>query len=173
MTNIKDLITEAKRFYENKNFAEAKSHLLTVLKNKLIEKKLKLSIYILLSDVCYKINDFNNAEKYLIKCIAEGKVNSEIYNSLGNIYIKKGDFEKSEKSYLRSVDIKGDNETVLINLAILYHNLGKRDQAISIYKKVLKLNPNNIGVLFNLSKNANSNLQQIKYIKLKKYSIDN
>ena len=168
MTNIKDLITEAKRFYENKNFAEVKSHLLTVLKNKQIEKKLKLSIYILLSDVCYKINDFNNAEKYLIKCIAEGKVNSEIHNSLGNIYIKKGDFEKSEKSYLRSVDIKGDNETVLINLAILYHNLGKNDQAISIYKKVLKLNPDNIGVLFNLSKIDPSIINQKLIQNLKK-----
>jgi tetratricopeptide (TPR) repeat protein len=152
MTNIKDLITEAKRFYENKNFAKAKSHLLTVLKNKQIEKNIKLSIYILISDVCYKINDFDNAEKYLVKCIDNGRESSEIYNSLGNIYIKKGDFEKSEKSYLRSIDINEDNETVLINLAILYHNLGKKDQAISFYKKVLKLNPDNMGVLFNLSK---------------------
>ena len=137
MTTNKILISKAKKFYENKNFFEAKTHLIRVLKNNQIDKTIKISLYILISDVCYKINEFKNAEKYLLESIKLGKSSAEIFNSLGNIYLKKRDYKNSENSYLKSINIEKKNEIALVNLAILYHNLGRQKEAITFYKKVL------------------------------------
>ena len=177
MNNNKNLISKAKKFYENKNFFEAKSCLLSVLKNNQLEKSFKLSLYILISDICYKINDYENAEKFLLKCINQGKLSSQIYLSLGNIYLKKRDYKNSEKFYIKSIDYKKENEIALINLAILYHNLGKKKEAIKLYKKVLKINETNIGALYNLSKIDDSviNIKVIERLKnlIKKKKISN
>ena len=151
MSNNKNLISEAKKSYENKNFFDAKSYLLMALKGNKMDKKQRLNIYILISDVSYKTNDFDNAEKYLLKTIEEGKFNSDISNQLGNIYLKKRNYKKAEKSYLKAIDLNEDNEIALINLAILYHNLGKQNEAIFFYKEVIKKNPKNFGALYNLS----------------------
>ena len=151
MNNYKDLISKAKKFYENKNFYEAKSELLLALKDQDIDNKLKLSLYILISDICFKLNDFVDAEIYLLEAIKQGKSNSDIYNSLGNIYLKKRDYKNSESSYLKSLNFDKNNEIALINLAILYHNWGRKKEAIFFYNKIIKKNSKNIGALFNLS----------------------
>jgi len=67
MNNSKNLIAKAKKFYLKKSFFEAKTCLLQALKNPQLNETLKMSLYILVSDVCYKINEFENAEKYLLK----------------------------------------------------------------------------------------------------------
>ena len=163
MNNSKDLILKAKEFYENKNFFEAKNTLVEVLQNFELDKTHKLNLYVLISDICFKINDFENAEKYLIKSIEQGKSSSEIFNSLGNIYQKKRDFKNSEKSYLESIKLNDKNETALVNVAVLYNNLGKQKKAIYFYKKILSMNPKNIGALYNLSSLDKSIIDE-KYI---------
>lgn len=168
MKNNKNLILKAKKLYENKNFFEAKTHLITLLKNKNIEKNLKLNICVLISDICYKLNDFVNAEKYLWQSINDGKSTSETFNLLGNIYLKRRDYTKSEKSYLKSIAIDENNQTSLINLAILYHNLGIKKKAILFYKKVLEKNPKNFGVLYNLSNIENTVINEKTIEKIKK-----
>ena len=151
MNNTKDLIAEAKKFYIKKSFFEAKACLLEVLKKSQLEKTLKISVYILISDVCYKINEFENAEIYLLKYIEKDKSNPTVFNFLGNIYLKKRDYKNSEKFYLEAIRLNENNESALVNLAILYHNLGKQKKATSFYKKILSTNPKNIGVLYNLA----------------------
>ena len=132
-----------------------------------LENLTKLKLYVLLSDICYKINDFNNAEIYLLKYYKENKNHSEILNSLGNIYLKKRDFIKSEEFYLKSIEQDENNQTALSNLAILYNNLGKKDKAKKFYNKVLIRNPNNIGVLYNLSNIDETLINEKKIIYLK------
>ena len=151
MTDTKNLIIEAKKYYLNKSYSEAKSCLLKVLDNKSLENKLKMSLYTLISDIYYKINEFENSEFYLLKYLEEDKSNSNIFNLLGNVYLKKRDYKNSEKFYLESVKLNENNEIALINLAILYHNLGKQKKAIIFYKKILLKNPKKIGALYNLS----------------------
>ena len=138
MKNYKDLIVKVKKFYKNKNFFEAKNLLLKILNDHTIGNDLKVNLYVLISDICYKVNDFTSAEKYLLKSIEGGKSNSEVFNMLGNTYLKQRDYKSSEKYYLKSIKIDDTDEVALINLAILYHNLGKQKEAISFYKKVLK-----------------------------------
>ena len=152
MTYKKHLILKAKRFYENKNFYEAKISLLGVLEDSQIDSTLKLNLYILLSDICFKINEFENAENFLLKCIEQGKTSPEIFNSLGNIYSKKRDYKNSEKFYKKSIEFNQNNDVALTNLAILYHNLGQENKATTFYKNILKRNPENIGILYNLSR---------------------
>ena len=152
MINRKHLILKAKKFYENKNFYEAKLSLKEVLKDSHLDKALKLNLYVLVSDICFKLNEFENAEKFLLKCIDQGKISSEIFNSLGNIYLKKRDYKNSEKFYKKSIELNQNNNVAPVNLAILYHNLGQENKAINYYKSILKKNPENIGILYNLSR---------------------
>ena len=172
MKNSKDLLTQARKFYENKNFFEAKSNLLKVIEDKNLDKMFRLSLYVLISDVCYKVNDFQNSEKYLLKAINNGKVSADIFNSLGNIYLKKRDYKNSEKFYLESIKFDEKNEIALINLAIFYHNLGNTKKAISLYTKILKINPKNIGALYNLS-NIKKSVIDEKTIEVLKKMISN
>ena len=151
MNNIKDLISKAKKFYDNKNFFDAKTCLLQALKSNEIDRKGELSLHYLIADICYKINDFNDAEKYLLKYIEFGNTNSKIFNFLGNIYLKKRNYKESEKFYIKAIDLDDKNENALVNLAILYQNLGKQKLAASFYKKIIEKNPKNIGALYNLS----------------------
>ena len=92
MNNTKDLISEAKKLYENKNFFKAKSYLLSALKNLKLDNLSKLKLYILISDISYKINDFNDSELYLLKYIKIDNSNSKVFNWLGNTYQKKKGF---------------------------------------------------------------------------------
>lgn len=171
MSNNKDLISKAKKFYENKNFYEAKKYLLEALKDSQIDNVIRLSLYVLIADISYKINDFDNAQKYLMQSIDQGKSNTETYNFLGNIYLKKRDYKNSEKSYLKSIQLNKENETAIINLAILYHNLGNEEKAKNFYKKVLEVNPANMGALYNLS-NLDKSVIDKKKIEFLKNSID-
>ena len=167
MINIKDFLKEAKILYDKKNFFEARDKINQLITDSRLENLTKLKLYVLLSDICYKINDFNNAEIYLLKYYKENKNSTEILNSLGNINLKKRDFKKSEKFYLKSIEINENNQTALSNLAILYHNLGKKDDAKKFYNKVLLLNPNNIGALYNLSSIDETVIDEKKIIYLK------
>lgn len=170
MTHKKNLILKAKKFYENKNFYEAKISLLRVLEDTQLDRVLKLNLYILLSDICFKINEFENAEKFLLKCIEQGKTNPEIFNSLGNIYLKKRDYKNSEKFYKKSIDFSTNNDIASINLAILYHNLGQDNKAIKFYKNILKKNPKNIGILYNLSRLDKKIINKKKIFFFKKFN---
>ena len=60
MNNNKNFISEAKKFYKNKNFLKAKNCLLEALKFNNLDKTLILSINVLISDICYKLNENEN-----------------------------------------------------------------------------------------------------------------
>ncbi len=151
MNNNKDLIIRAKNFYEKRNFIDARDCLLLALRDKKINETSRLSLYILISDIYFKINDFVNSEKYLLNYIKINRQNDKVLNSLANIYLKKRDYKNSEKFYLESIKVNNNNENALVNLAILYHNLGNKEKAILYYNKILKKNSKNIGALYNLS----------------------
>tara|TARA_B100000035_G_scaffold248958_1_gene217720 strand:- start:1179 stop:2669 length:1491 start_codon:yes stop_codon:yes gene_type:complete len=152
MNKTKDLINLAKKLYEKKNFFEAKSNLLTALKEEDLDNDYKLRLYVLLSDICEKINEFDDAEKYLLKYVEQGKKNLKIFFSLANIYLKKRDFKKSEIFFLKALNIDKNNEASLIGISLLYENFGKQEEAKKFYHKILKINPKNLAVMFNLSK---------------------
>ena len=167
MINTKDLLIKAKKFYDDKKFFEAKDIIKQAIEDIKLDNLTKLKLYVLLSDICYKINDFENAELYLLKYYKEDRNNSEILNSLGNIYEKKRDFKNSEKFYLKSIEEDKNNEIALSNLAILYHNLGRENDAQKFYNKVLSINSNNIGALYNLSNIDKSIIDEKKIVFLK------
>ncbi len=168
MINIKDLLKEAKKFYDNKKFFEAKDIIRKILEDVKLDNKMKLKLYVLMSDVCYKINDFDKAEIYSLKYYKEINNDTEVLNNLGNIYLRKRDFKNSENFYLKSIKEDQNNQIALSNLAILYHNLGKKNEAKKYYNKVLLINPNNIGALYNLSNIDQSVIDEKKIIYLKK-----
>ncbi len=169
MNNINDLITKAKKFYDEKNFFDARAQLLKVLEENQIDEKLKLTLYYLVADICYKINDFKTSEVYLLKYIKINNTNSKIFNFLGNVYLKIRNYANSEKFYLKSINLDHENENALINLAVLYNNLGKQKKAASSYKKILKNNPLNIGSLYNLFNIDKTAINKKKILELEDY----
>ena len=70
MDNTKNLILEAKELYSKKSYFEAKSCLLKVFENFNLNIKLKMNLYVLISDIYYKINEFENAENYFRSAIS-------------------------------------------------------------------------------------------------------
>ena len=168
MNNIKEFISKAKKFYDEKNFFDARTQLLQALQTNQIEEKLKLTLYYLIADICYKINDFINSENYLLKYIEIDKSNPKIFNFLGNVCLKKRDYEKSEKFYLEAINLDSENENAHINLALLYQNLGKQKKAVQLYEKIFKNNPQNIGSLYNLSNINKAAINKKNILELKK-----
>ena len=150
MENTKDLISKARGLYGSRNYFDAKSQLFLALEDPEIDEITKYKIYILIADVCFKINEFEITERYLLKYVEKYNLNPELSNWLGNTYLKRRDYKNSEKFYLKSIKLD-NNETALINLAILYHNLGDQKKAISLYNEILAKNSKNIGALYNLS----------------------
>jgi Flp pilus assembly protein TadD len=51
----------------------------------------------------YKLNDFGQAEKYLLKAVAVVKNDPTIHEHLGDLYLKTGNLEKAHESYTRSL----------------------------------------------------------------------
>lgn len=167
MINSINLLKELKILYEKKKFFEAKEMTKQVLNDVKLDNLTKSKLYVLLSDICYKINDFNSAELYLLKYYKENEKNTETLNSLGNIYLKKRDFKNSEKFYLKAVESDENNQVALSNLAILYHNWGRINEAKKFYNKVLTINPDNIGALYNLSNIDETIIDEKKVVYLK------
>lgn len=152
MNTYNQLISKARLFYNDKKFDQSKACLLDVLNNFELETKVKLNIYWLLAEILHKLNEFKDAERYLVEFIRINPQNSKALNFLANNYYKSRNYENAEKFYLRAIKYDQNNETAIINLAILYENLGRNIKSIKYYQQALKINPTNMGVLYNISR---------------------
>jgi tetratricopeptide (TPR) repeat protein len=60
----------------------------------------------------FKLNDMQNAEKYLLEADQIVKNDPTIVDHLGDLYFKTGDFQKAESFWMRSVSIGTEEESV-------------------------------------------------------------
>ena len=86
----------------------------------------------------YKLNDYENAEKYFLSSISLENYKNPSYVFLGNLYYKKQDLRKAIENWNTSFSYKPDDESVCLNLATSYFTLDMKFQSMFFYQKYLK-----------------------------------
>ena len=141
-------LEDALNLYKKKNYFQAKSAFLKILKT----QKVPPDIFFILYEISKNLNELDEAENYLIKYIEFDKNNHIAFNNLGNLYLKKNKYKEAEKYYLKAINLKKDYLPSILNLALYYEGLGNTELAKELYNKGLKISPKNIGIHFSLSK---------------------
>ena len=151
MHNQEYILKKTSTLIDKKNYEEAKSVLLELIKE---AKNVKIDarVYYFLYLVFDGLKEAKSAKKYLEKCLKINKTNHIVLNNLANIYIKERNTIKAEKFYLESLEIKDDYLVATINLAIFYEATGRLDEAKKFYLKAIDLSPKEISIYFNLSR---------------------
>ena len=90
-----------------------------------------------------RLREFQNAKKYLEKCLKINENNHVVLNNLGNIFYREGNIIKAKKFYLQSYNLKKNYLFLILNLAILYQNLGNFEKSKEYYIQAIELSPNN------------------------------
>ena len=160
-----EIIKKAAILLEKKEYFQAREILLDFIKSaKNIKPDIKL--YYTLYLVFEKLKEFQNAKRYLEKCLKINKSNHIVLNNLANLYLKEGNIYKAEKFYLKSFSLKKDYIFVIVNLAIFYQNIGKLNESKKFYLKAIELSPKRISIYFNLSRLDKNfmNEDRIKYL---------
>ena len=162
MNNLNDNLKKALNLFNSRKYDDAKLILLALIKDLNVDKK----VYFLLYEIFIKLNEGQNAKKYLKKFIELDNKNHIGLNNLANIYLKERKTDKAEKLYLRAVESKQDYLTGIINLAVFYQGMGDNKSAKKFYEKGLNLSPKKLGIYYNLNKIDNDfmNEEKIKYI---------
>ena len=125
MNNLNDNLKKALNLFNSRKYDDAKLILLDLIKDLNVDKK----VYFLLYEIFIKLNESQNAKKYLKKFIELDNKNHIGLNNLANIYLKERKTDKAEKLYLRAVESKQDYLTGIINLAVFYQGMGDNKSA--------------------------------------------
>ena len=174
MEKYNQLIKKAKTFFELHQFENANNCLLSILKNFQLDADKKLNLYLLIADINTRLNNFKDANDYLLRYLKINPNIPKVFNLIANNFSKVRQFKKAEEYYLKAINLQQDYEEALINLALLFDNLGKKQDALNYYKKAIMMNPNNLGVLFNIYKLENKTLNEKQISSIEEYlSSDN
>ncbi len=151
MLNQLDVIKKASILIEEKKYILAREILNNFIKNNKTSK-IDIKFYYTLYLVSDRLREFQNAKKYLEKCLKINENNHIVLNNLGNIFYREGNTLKAEKLYLKSYNLKENYLIVVLNLAILYQNLGNFEKSKKYYLEAIKLSPKQLSIYYNLSR---------------------
>ena len=147
---------------------------ISILKNFQLDAAKKSNLYLLIADINTRLNNFKDANDYLLRYLKINPNIPKVFNLIANNFSKVRQFKKAEEYYLKAINLQQDYEEALINLALLFDNLGKKQDALNYYKKAIMMNPNNLGVLFNMHKLENKTLNEKQISSIEEYlSLDN
>ncbi len=169
MEKYNQLIKKAKTFFESHQFENANNCLQHILKSFELDTDKKSNLYLLIADINTKLNNFKEANDYLLRYLKINPNTPKVLNLIANNFSKVQQYKKAEEYYLKAINLKQDYDEALINLALLFDNLGKKKDALNYYKKAITINPNNLGVLFNMYKLENKTLNDKKISSIEKY----
>jgi len=145
------ILKKASTLIDKKNYKEAKSILLELIKE-VKNIKIDARVYYLLYLAFDGSKEAKSAKKYLEKCLKINNTNHIALNNLANLYLKEGNTTKAEKFYLESLENKNDYLIAIINIAIFYQSTGKLDEAKKFYLKAIEIAPKGLSIYFNLSR---------------------
>ena len=134
------ILKKASTLIDKKNYKEAKSILLELIKE-VKNIKIDARVYYLLYLAFDGSKEAKSAKKYLEKCLKISNTNHIALNNLANLYLKEGNTTKAEKFYLESLENKNDYLIAIINIAIFYQSTGKLDEAKKFYLKAIEIAP--------------------------------
>lgn len=133
MVNLSNLFTN------EANYKEAKTWLEKALKHKPNDPSLLGSI----GEICFRLNQFDEARTHLMAAQEKGNPINLINNYLGTIYFNEGNTTKAIFYFEQGVSNDPRNEGLLQNLANAYAMSGDATKAMRMFEQVLQVNPAN------------------------------
>jgi len=101
-----------------------------------VDDKLKQAIA--LGREHYEKREYDKAEHYLQKVIAQGGNRfADVHNMMGVIHHDKGRLEEARDEFRRALDLNPNYTEASLNLAVTFNDLGDYDKAHQVYRSAL------------------------------------
>lgn len=167
--DIKDLLAEGNRLFEEKKYDEAAAKF-----NELLEKNPEAyPVYMNLGNTYFAREDYEMAEEQYMKVIEKNPMHIEAIIAIGNTYSNRGDSAKAIEWYGKIEFEKLDDPIVLYNLGTIYYMNSKFEEALKFFAKAVEKQKNSADALYqlgltylNLQRNAESITTFEDYLKV-------
>jgi tetratricopeptide (TPR) repeat protein len=101
-----------------------------------VDDKLKQAIA--LGREHYEKREYDKAEHYLLKVIAQGSNRfADVHNMMGVIHHDKGRLEEARDEFKRALDRNPSYTEASLNLAVTFNDLGEYEKAHQVYRAAL------------------------------------
>jgi tetratricopeptide (TPR) repeat protein len=101
-----------------------------------VDDKLKQAIA--LGREHYEKREYDKAEHFLLKVIAQGGHRfADVHNMMGVIHHDKGRLEEAREEFRRALDQNPNYTEAALNLAVTYNDLGEYDKAQQVYRSAI------------------------------------
>jgi tetratricopeptide (TPR) repeat protein len=147
LTNVKEIIEEAKKLEKDYKFKDAINLLEELFKKEPNSEEVKKALLeTLLSHGGYLNDEFVSEHEKAIACYEKMiEIEPESYRAFYNLgisYFNLGNIEKALESYNEALKINPDYKYCYYNIGYLYENVGELEKALNFYEKALNLDPN-------------------------------
>jgi protein O-GlcNAc transferase len=142
----------AKELFDQQAFQEAADICNSILKSNPRESE---TLH-LLGIICLMSEQFENAERLLLKATSAKTDFAEAYFNLGIVLAKQRKLKEAEKAYRKAIKHDPQNVDFVNNLANLLSNAGNNNEAVTLFKKALNISPNHVNILTNYSATLNA-----------------
>jgi len=94
--------------------------------------------YLTLGREFYESGEYDKAERYLGRLVAEGECRfADVYNMLGIIYHGRAEFSRAQAAFEEALRINPQYTEASLNLSVTYNDLGKYREAKETYQNAL------------------------------------
>lgn len=114
-----------------------------ILKDQL-KKEEDVNTLLKLGQLLLTMEEYTEAETYLLKALQKDKELADIYTNLGVLYIRKERFKKGIQYFEDALRRDPDDLTIRSNLAEAYLKAKQIEKAEAEYKKILKITLNHV-----------------------------
>lgn len=87
----------------------------------------------------FEKEDYEGAERLLLRITQQNPLFADIHNKLGIIYHQKGALGRASKAFEKALRLNPNYTEASLNLAITYNDLGKYDEATKIFNKAANI----------------------------------
>ena len=118
------------------------------LAKSLYEKILKIDsnnfeAIFLLGSLFLQTRNFQEAIRYLNKCILIQPKHANSYQNLGYAFVEIGEFEKAKGLFFKAIEIEPNHADAYFNLANTFKQMRNFKKAQEFYEKTIQIQPNN------------------------------
>jgi tetratricopeptide (TPR) repeat protein len=166
---IKDLLADGNRLFEERKYEEAAAKFQEILD----KNPEAFPIYMNLGNSYFAQEKYELAEEHYKKILEKDPRNPEAIIAIGNTYANRGDTARAIEWYGKIEFEKIDDPIVLYNLGTIYYNNSKFDEALKFYAKAVEKQKNSADALYqlgltylNLQRNAESIASFENYLKV-------
>lgn len=136
----------AKYYVAKEKYKEAADILTDLVKNKYED----ISVYELLGDINFHLNQTDTAILNYNKALKLDKKSIAAYIGIGNVKMQEKQYKDALDEYLKAEKIMPENPDIMLAIADAYKFLSQEELAYNYYNKVIAINNNNCQANYNI-----------------------